>query len=108
MRTRNVRSVIYLASGLGLIVSIFAAAEFYDAALQGLCTVNSYISCGKVASSGLTFTLDIPNYAWGIGGFVLILLVAGLAEQRAGDRRWTYALLGITTAGVALSLYLLY
>jgi uncharacterized membrane protein len=108
MRTRNLRSAIYLAAGLGLIVAIFSAAEFFDAALLAVCSVNSYVSCGAVAHSGLTNTLGIPDYLWGIGGFVLILVLAALAEQRPSDRRRALLLLGITTLGVAFSLYFLY
>jgi len=108
MRTRAVRSVVYFAAGLGLIVSIFAAAEFFDAALRSVCSVSSFFSCALIDESGLTTTLGIPDYLWGIGGFVVILVVAALAEQRPNDRRLAYGLLGVTTLGVVLSLYLLY
>jgi uncharacterized membrane protein len=108
MQTRNLRSVIYLAAGLGLIVAIFAAAEFFDASLRAVCSVSSFFSCQLVDESGLTNTLGVPDYLWGIGGFVAILVVAALAEQRPSDLRRTYALLGVTSLGVVLSLYLLY
>jgi uncharacterized membrane protein len=108
MRTRTIRSVVYLAAGIGLIVAIFAAAEFFEASLRSFCTVNTFFSCAAVDNSGRTTTLGIPDYLWGIGGFLAILIVAGLAESRRSDPRCTYALLGVTTAGVALSLYLLY
>jgi uncharacterized membrane protein len=108
MRLRTVRSVVYLGAGLGLIVALFAAAEFFDAALRSACSVTSFFSCQLVDQSGLTTTLGIPDYLWGIGGFVAILVAAALAEQRPADPRWAYALLGVTTLGVALSLYLLY
>ncbi len=108
MRTRSIRSVIYLAAGLGLILSLFATAEVYDASLSGLCSVNSYVSCGVVLSSGLTTLLGVPDFAWGIAGFVLILVVAGLAERNRRDPRWGYALLAVTTAGVGVALTLLY
>ncbi len=108
MRTRTLRSLIYLAGGLGVIVSIFATAEFFDASLRNICTVSSFFSCALVDQSGKTTTLGIPDYAWGIGGFVVILVVAAIGEARSEVRGWTYALLGLTTAGVGLSLYLLY
>lgn len=108
MRSRTVRSVVYFAGGLGLILSLFAAAEVLDPALQSICSINSFYSCGAVTRSGLTSTLGIPDYLWGIGGFVLILIVAGLAERNRDDPRYTYALLGLTTLGVALAFYLLY
>lgn len=108
MRTRDVRSSIYLAAGIGLVVALFAATEFFDAALQNVCTVNSYVSCGRVAQSGLTTTLGLPDYLWGILGFVAILLLAGVSERRPADPRLSYALLALTSAGVGLSLYFLY
>lgn len=108
MQTRTVRSVIYLAAGLGLIVSVFAAAEFFDATLRSICSINSFFSCALVDQSGRTSTLGVPDYAWGIGGFLAILVVAGIAEVRPSAPVWSYALLGLTSAGVVLSLYFLY
>jgi uncharacterized membrane protein len=108
MRTRDVRSAVYFAAGVGLIVAIFAAAEFFDAALRSICSVNTFFSCQAVDSSGLTSTLGVPDYLWGVLGFVAILVVAVLAEQRPDDRRGAYALLAVTSVGVVLSLWLLY
>jgi uncharacterized membrane protein len=108
MRTRSIRSLIYFAAGLGLLVALFAAAEFIDPALTGVCTVNQVVSCKTVADSGLTTTLGVQDWIWGVAGFVAILLFAGMAERRRDDLRWTYGLLGLTTAGVGLSMYLLY
>jgi len=108
MRTRSVRSLIYLAGGIGLIVSIFAAFEFFEASLRSLCTISSFFSCSTVDQSGRTSTLGIPDYLWGIGGFLLILIVAGLAESRPRERRWPQLLLVVTTAGVAFSFYFIY
>ena len=108
MRTPTLRSLIYFAAGVGLIVSIFAALEFYEASLRSLCSIGSFFSCSVVDQSGKTTTLGLPDYAWGLGGFVLILVVAGIAEARSKDPRWADALLGLTTVGVALSLYFLY
>jgi uncharacterized membrane protein len=108
MNTRSVRSVVYFAAGLGLIVAVFAAAEFYDASLQKICSFSSYFSCQLIDQSGLTSTLGIQDWVWGVGGFVVILVVAALAEQHPGDRPLAYALLGVTSLGVALSVYLLY
>lgn len=105
MRTRTIRSVIYLAGGLGLIVSIFTYLETVQASLQKYCTINSYVSCGAVANSGRTTLFGIPDSFVGIGGFVLILIVAAVAESRRKELLWPYLLLLITTGGVAASLY---
>jgi uncharacterized membrane protein len=108
MQTRTLWSIVYFAAGLGLIISLFAAAEFFDAALRQVCSFNSFFSCQLIDQSGRTNTLGIPDYAWGIGGFVAILALAGISETRSTLRGWSYALLAVTTAGVALSAYLLY
>ena len=108
MRTSSYRSLVVFTAGVGFIVSIFAALEFYEASLRGLCSINSFFSCSVVDQSGRTSTLGIPDYAWGLIGFLLILVVASVASARYRDLRWGYVLLGVTTAGVALSLYFLY
>jgi uncharacterized membrane protein len=108
MRTRSIRSYIYLTAGLGLIASIYTALETLDAGLRGSCTVNSYFSCSAVDTSGRTTTLGIPDAAIGIAGFVLILVVAALAERHGKDIRYLYALLFFTTVGVAFASYFAY
>jgi uncharacterized membrane protein len=108
MQRRTLRSVVYLGAGLGIISSIFTALETYYASLQAVCSINSFLSCGKVDSSGLTSTLGIPDYLWGIGGFVLIFLIAAIAEARPRDRRPEYLLLLVTTAGIGMAAYFLY
>jgi uncharacterized membrane protein len=108
MRTSTYRSVVYFGGLFGLLVAIFAAAEFFDAQLTKACSFSAYFSCGKIANSGLTTTLGIQDWQWGVAGFILILVVAALAEQRRRDARFTYLLLLVTTAGVALALYFLY
>jgi uncharacterized membrane protein len=108
MRTRNLRSLLYLSAGLGLLVSLFATAEYFDASLRGICSVSSFFSCSLVDNSGRTTTLGIPDYLWGLGGFVAIFVVGGLAEARPDDARGAVGLAVLTSAGVGLSLYFLY
>jgi len=108
MKTRDIWSATNLGAGLGLLTAIVAAAEFVDAQLRGICSVSSFFSCALVDKSGLTTTLGIQDYFWGIGGFIAILLFAAIAERQAADPRWTYFLAFLTTAGVALAFYFLY
>lgn len=108
MRTRTLRTLVYVGGALGLIASGYAAAEVYVAGLSQACSVNGVVSCNVILDSGKTTTLGIPDYAFGVAGFVAILVLGILAEQRRRDSRWTYLLAGLTTAGVALSLYFLY
>jgi uncharacterized membrane protein len=105
MRTRTVRSLIYFAGGVGLILSIFTYLETVEASLQSLCTVTAYVSCGAVANSGKTTLFGIDDSFIGIGGFILILLVAGVAEVHRKQPLWPYLLLLLTTGGAALAFY---
>jgi uncharacterized membrane protein len=107
MRTRDIRSVVYLSAGLGLIIAIYTYLETVEAGLQKYCTVNSFVSCGAVANSGNTTTFGIPDSFIGIGGFILVLALAGIAENRKRELLWPYLLLLFTTAGVGFSLYFL-
>lgn len=105
MRTATLRSVIYFAAGIGLIVSVFTYIETLEASLQSLCTVNAFVSCSAVEHSGKTTLFGISDSFIGIGGFILILIVAGVAESRRRELFWPYLLLFLTTGGVALSFY---
>ena len=105
MRTRDIRSVIYLSAGLGLIVSIYAYLETVQASLQKFCTVNAYVSCGAVANSGKTTVLGVPDGLIGIAGFVVILVLSAIAERRRRELLWPNLLLLFTTIGVGFSLY---
>ncbi|MGD0257687.1 MAG: vitamin K epoxide reductase family protein [Thermoplasmata archaeon] len=105
MRTRTSRSLVYLGAVLGIIVSGYAGAEFYDASLAKACTVNSVVSCSKILGSGLTTTFGVQDWIWGMAGFVVILALGALAELRPGDAGIAYFLLLVTTAGVAFSVY---
>lgn len=108
MRVSSLRSTVYLAAIFGLVVSLFAMAEFLDASLRGICSVNSFFSCALVDESGKTTTFGIQDYLWGIGGFVLILALAAVWEKWPRDLRVGYGLLLLTTAGIAFALYFLY
>jgi uncharacterized membrane protein len=108
VKTSSLRGGIYLAGGIGLLVAIFAAAEFYTASLRGVCTISQFFSCARVDQSNYTTTLGIPDYLWGVGGFLVLLVVAGLAERRPRDVRPAYLLTALATGAVALSAYFLY
>ena len=108
MRTSTLRTIIFLSAGIGLLVAIFAALEYYQESLRSYCTYSSFLSCAAVDKSAYTTTLGLPDYLWGIGGFLLILIVAAISESRKSERRWYYLLLLFTTAGVAFSIYFLY
>ncbi|MEM0128919.1 MAG: vitamin K epoxide reductase family protein [Thermoplasmata archaeon] len=108
MRTSSLRNLLYLAAGIGLILSVFAALEVVDASLSNLCTFNGFFSCQAVLRSGKTVTLGIEDWTWGVAGFLAILVLAAIAERRPDDRRPPLGLVALTAAGTALSLYFAY
>ncbi len=108
MKTETVRSVVFLAGGLGLLVALFATAEFFTASLRSVCSINQFFSCATVDRSGKTSTLGIPDYLWGVVGFLALLVVAGVAERSPKDVRPAYVLAGLSTAAVGLSGYFIY
>jgi len=108
MRTRTYRTLVELGGLLGLLVAIFAALEVYVAGLSKICSFSAFVSCGAVLESGKTTTLGVPDWVWGIVGFVAIVVLAALASQHRKDARIAYALFGVTSAGVALAAYLFY
>jgi uncharacterized membrane protein len=108
MRTRSIWTYLYLTAGFGLLVAIYAGIETLDPSLRSSCTVSSYFSCSAVDASQYTTTLGIPDAAIGITGFIVILGVAAFAERHTADLRSFYALLFVTTAGVAVAAYFAY
>jgi uncharacterized membrane protein len=105
MRSETLHAILPLAILAGLAFSLFAAAETVDPALRGICTVSPFLSCSKVDQSAYTTTLGIPDYLWGIGGFVL-LFALDVQVYRLGRGRWLDALTVVSAAGVAFSIYL--
>jgi uncharacterized membrane protein len=89
---------------VGLIFSCYAAFEVLDPALQRSCSLNAFLSCSAVDKSGHTNfgPTPIPDYAVGIAGFVAMLAV-DVPLLRSYDPRLLYALLGLTTVGLAIA-----
>ncbi len=107
MRAETLHALLLLALIVGLGASIFAYAESVDVSLQRDCSVNVFFSCSKVDQSGQTTTLGLPDYAWGIGGFLAMLAldIPLYVSWRASLLRALAALSGL---GVLLSADLTY
>lgn len=105
MRSETLHAILPLAIVAGLAFSLFAAAESLDPALQGICSVNPFLSCRAVDQSGHTTTLGIQDYLWGIAGFV-VLFALDVQVYRHGRGRWLDALTLVSAAGLAFSVYL--
>ena len=104
MRSETLHAILPLAIVAGLALSLFAAAESLDKALQGFCSVNGYVSCSKVDQSAYTTTFGIPDYLFGIGGFV-VLFALDVQVFRLGRGRWLDALILVSALGVLFSVY---
>ena len=104
MRSETLHAILPLAIVAGLALSIFAAVESVDPALQGICSVNSFISCHKVDASNFTTTFGIPDYLIGIGGFV-VMFALDVQVYRVGRGRWLDALTLFSALGLVFSVY---
>lgn len=107
MDARTLHALIPIAIVAGLILSGYAWYESTHPSAQGSCSVNSFVSCSKVDTSAHTTTFGIPDYWFGIAGF-LALLVVDIPLARTYKPHWLYALFGLSTIGVVLALYLAY
>lgn len=91
----------------GLALSLYATAESLDPALQSICTVNAFLSCAAVQRSGLTTLGPVPDWAVGVGGFSLLLLLDVLLI-RSYEARWLRAVLVVAALGLVLAAVLTY
>ncbi len=91
----------------GLALSLYATAESLDPTLQSSCTVNAFLSCAAVQQSGLTTLGPVPDWALGVGGFSL-LLVIDVFLIRTYEARWLLAVLVVTALGLAIAAVLAY
>lgn len=90
---------------LGLAFSLYATLETLDSALQATCSVNSFVSCQAVDSSGHTFTGPVPDWLIGVGGFAL-LLALDIPLLRTFKASWLKAVLVVSGLGVLAAIYL--
>jgi len=91
----------------GLAASLYSAYEWINPQATSICSVGSQLSCGKVLESSYSTTAGIPNWEFGVGGYLVMVAVAALA-YRTFDRRYLTALAGLSVVGVLLSLYFVY
>ncbi len=105
MRSETLHALIPVALVAGLALSVLAAYEAADPAARGFCVISPFFSCARVDTSGFTSTLGIPDWVWGVAGFVAMLLV-DVPVFRHGRGRWLDALTVLSGLGLALSIYL--
>jgi uncharacterized membrane protein len=104
MRAETVHAVLLMGILVGLAFSVFAAYETLNPSIEGVCSVNSYISCQKIDTSGHTSTLGIPDYLWGVGGFLLLLLL-DIPLYRTWKRQWLLPVTALSLVGALFSIY---
>ena len=104
MRAETVHALLLMGILVGLAFSLYSAYETANPSLYGGCNVNSYVSCGKIATSGHTTTFGIQDYLYGIGGFVVLLLL-DIPLYRTWKREWLLAVTVLSGIGAALSVY---
>ena len=107
MRAETAHALVLLGLVAGLAFSTYAWYESVNTSAQGLCSINSYVSCGKIDTSGHTTTLGIQDYLWGIGGFV-VMLALDIPLYRSWNRRLLEFLTVVSAAGAILSVYFAY
>jgi uncharacterized membrane protein len=99
-------SIISL-SGLGIIVAIILTYEYVTADFT-VCNINSFFSCGAVASSPYSKLFGIPMYVFGLVWFPLIFILS-LAYSSFGKREINIlALLPLLLLGDIFTIYLWY
>lgn len=107
MRAATLHALVLMALLVGLGLSTFAAYESTHPAAAAICSPNQTVSCAKVDASGQTTLLGVPDWAVGVGGF-LLMIALDLPLYRSWRRDLLYALTGVSLAGLAVSVYLGY
>ncbi len=111
MKANVLHRLLLLAILVGLGFSVFAAFEVLDTALTSACSVNPFLSCGAVASSGDTGFPPprgpIPDYAVGLLGFIA-LLALDIPLLRTYRGIWLKGVIILATLGLVVSAALAY
>ncbi len=103
MRHRQVAAMLALA---GLMLSVYLTMYHYG--LAGSLACGGSHSCDQVQASSYAELFGLPVAAYGIGGYLSLLVVAlaGLQGRWAGSPGPTKVLALLAGAGVAFSAYL--
>jgi uncharacterized membrane protein len=92
-------------SALGIIVAIILAYEYVTADFT-VCNINSFFSCGAVASSPYSKLFGIPMYVFGLVWFPLIFTLS-LAYSSFGKKEINVmVLLPLLLLGDVFTIYL--
>ncbi len=97
--TTKIKSVILVASALGMLISAYSTYSHYGDATDTFCDITATLSCTTVNKSIYAEIGGIPVALIGLYGYALILLLAlGRAKTK-----WLFA---VSILGFVFSLYL--
>jgi len=99
-------SIISL-SGLGIIVAIILTYEYLTADFT-VCNINSFFSCGAVASSPYSRLFGIPMYIFGLIWFPLIFILSIVYSSFGRNEVNFMLLLPLLLIGDVFTIYLWY
>ena len=105
MRHRMAVAVLALC---GVLVSTYLL--LYKLGVIGSMICGAANECERVQASRYAMLFGIPVAAYGVGGYLVLLILAlfGLREDQVARPMATRWLAGLSALGVAFSLYLLY
>ena len=107
MRAESLHAALLIVVIAGLGLSLYATYETFTPSAQAGCTINSKISCATVDQSGHTTTFGIPDWAIGVAGFAL-LLVLDVALYATWRPELLKAVVLVSGLGLVAAAYLLY
>ena len=102
------RMAVAVLAVCGLVVSTYLL--LYKLGVIGSMVCGVANECERVQASRYSTLFGVPVAAYGVGGYVvlLVLALAGLQASRAARPAVTRWLAGLSALGVVFSLYLLY
>lgn len=107
MRAETAYALLLVLIFAGFAFAAYATYETFNPAAQQACSISPYLSCSKVDNSGHTSTLGVPDWAIGVAGY-LVLIVLGLLVAHTWKREYLKLLTAVSLLGALVSLYLAY
>jgi uncharacterized membrane protein len=107
MRAESAHAALLVVIVAGLALAGFATYETFVPAAAGICSINQFVSCSAVDKSGHTSTLGVPDWAVGLGGF-LVLLGLDVPLYRTWRRDLLKAVVVVSGLGLVASAYFAY
>lgn len=92
---------------VGLLLSVYSYREHFATAPSAACNVNAVFNCDLVNKSAWSEIAGVPVAALGIGGYLLLILLA-IAWNKSRDPLLLKAYLLAAAGGLAFALYLTY